>query len=160
MKQKNYENINPEQLEALRRYSDADKIEDAVRKYSDVGLPIPLIQNFFPYIDINEYEKLCEVKSKKDTVYIIQKIFHKIEKKFFLNNIPDPPPYIPKEIFRHLYKSNITLKSLLKWNSLMKKEIPKLEAARIALKNKKLNSKDLKYIYQFMSWQEQHITKK
>ena len=116
-------------------------------------LPEPLIQNFFPGIELYQNNINKNIKYK---IFKNQNVKNKLKNIFnLLNNIPKNPDNIPKDIFIRLYKSNLTLKTFLKWNNLMKNmNTNKLEAARIALENKKLKLNDLQYIQKFLEWEK------
>ena len=70
-------------------------------------LPEPLIQNFFPGIEL--YQNNINKKNYK--IFKNQNVKNKLKNIFNLfNKIPKNPDNIPKDIFIRLYKSNLTLK--------------------------------------------------
>ena len=120
---------------------------EITRKDVDL-LPEPLIQNYFPGIE------LYPNKIKKTNIIISN--FKKFQKKIIKKKIIIPEN-IPKKTFIRLQNSALTLKAFLEWNNMMKnmENMTKIKAARIALKNKKLCEQDLEYISIFLKWKEE-----
>ena len=122
---------------------------EITRKDVDL-LPEPLIQNYFPGIE------LYPNKIKKRNI-IISNL-----KKFQKKNNKKENYYsgkYSKKTFIRLQNSTLTLKAFLEWNNMMKnmENMTKIKAARIALKNKKLYEQDLEYISIFLKWKEEKV---
>ena len=101
---------------------------EITRKDVDL-LPEPLIQNYFPGIE------LYPNKIKKRNIIISN--FKKFQQKIIKKKIIIPEN-IPKKTFIRLQNSTLTLKAFLEWNNMMKnmENMTKIKAARIALKIK------------------------